>query len=37
MQFYLKAQAGWSEKRDLELSKAEIANSDNRCWTVSVV
>ncbi len=37
MQFYLKTQARWSEKRYLEPSKAEVANLDNRCWIVSVV
>ena len=35
MQFYLKTQAGWSEKSRLELSGAE--ELQNMLWTVEVV
>jgi hypothetical protein len=35
MQFYLKTQAGWSEKSRLELSKAE--EPENRHWSVEII
>ena len=35
MQFYLKTQAGWSEKNKLELSNA--GEQADRLWTVSVI
>ena len=34
-QFYLKTQAGWSEKSHIELSRAE--EPEDRTWTVRVV
>ena len=35
MQFYLKTQAGWSEKNKLELSRAD--EQADKLWTVSVI
>ncbi|MDA9909535.1 hypothetical protein N9E57_03335 [Gammaproteobacteria bacterium] len=35
IQFYLKTQAGWSEKSHIELSRAE--EPEDRHWTVTVV
>ena len=35
IQFYLKTQAGWSEKSHIELSRAE--EPEDRTWTVRVV
>ena len=35
MQFYLKTQAGWSEKRHLELSRTDEPQDQH--WTVKIV
>ena len=35
IQFYLKTQAGWTEKTHIELSKAE--EPEDRHWTVEVI
>ena len=35
IQFYLKTQAGWSEKNALELSAAPV--EDDKTWTINVI
>ena len=36
IQFYLKTQAGWTEKHALEVSQAEL-ETDERKWLVEVM
>ena len=37
IQFFLKTQAGWTEKRYFEINQAETAQSEDRTWTIEVV
>ena len=37
IQFFLKTQAGWTEKRYFEINQAETEQSEDRTWTIEVV